>query len=98
MIFVIVHLLPSIENECSLADIPIMVKMQLPRADATRSVGEKFSPLPLLSTGASVVITLPDLRCRISVLKSPRYFVFAVSIAILISLIILLTGYPLPSR
>jgi hypothetical protein len=40
----------------------MMVKIQLPRADAIRSVGEKFSPLPLLSTGASVIITLPDLR------------------------------------
>jgi len=35
---------------------------------------------PLLSIGASVVITLPDLRWVISVLRSPRYFVSAVSI------------------
>ena len=43
------------------AAMPIIVKMQLPRAEATISVGEKFSPFPLLSTGASVVITLPYL-------------------------------------
>ena len=30
--------------------------MQVPRAVATRSVGEKDSPLPLLSVGASVAI------------------------------------------
>ena len=62
MIFVILQVLPSIENKCSRAAIPIMVKMQLPSAEATISVGEKFSPFPLLSTGASVIITLPDLR------------------------------------
>ena len=27
---------------------------------ATKSVGEKASPLPLLSTGASVIISVPD--------------------------------------
>jgi hypothetical protein len=36
------------------------VMMQVPSAAATRSVGEKASPLPPLSTGASVVIVFPD--------------------------------------
>jgi hypothetical protein len=36
--------------------------MQLHNADATKSVGEKAFPLPLLSVGASVIITLDDFR------------------------------------
>jgi len=52
LIFVIAQVLPSIEKLCSLAAIPIIVKAQLPRADATRSVGEKFSPLPLFIYGS----------------------------------------------
>ena len=36
--------------------------MQLHNADATRSVGENAFPLPLLSVGASVIITLDDFR------------------------------------
>lgn len=39
---------------CFSAAMPIMVSAQLPKAVATKSVGEKFAPLPLLSTGASV--------------------------------------------
>jgi hypothetical protein len=62
MILVILQELPSIEKQCSLAAIPIIVNMQLPSAVATKSVGEKYSPLPLLSGGASVMIILPDLK------------------------------------
>ena len=38
---------------------------------AKRSVGENISPLPLLSSGASVIILLPDFKCSASVFKSP---------------------------
>ena len=44
--------------------------------EANMSVGEKNSPFPLLSSGASVVSLLPDCVCSISVLRLPRYTVF----------------------
>jgi hypothetical protein len=47
--------------------------MQLPNAVATKSVGEKASPLPWLSTGASVTILLPDDKCVAMVRKLPSY-------------------------
>ena len=34
--------------------------MQDAKAVATKSVGEKASPLPLLSVGASVIISFPE--------------------------------------
>lgn len=40
------------------ATLPIIVAMQAPSADPTRSVGEKVVPLPPLSTGASVRIAV----------------------------------------
>ena len=40
--------------------MPMMVNMQEPQAVATRSVGEKVSPLPWLSTGASVAASDPE--------------------------------------
>ncbi|SUZ60690.1 uncharacterized protein METZ01_LOCUS13544 [marine metagenome] len=46
-----------------------MVIMQDPNAVATRSVGENASPLPLLSTGASVMIFSPEAMCSASVLR-----------------------------
>ena len=42
------------------AVIPIVVIMQVTVAAARRSVGEKESPLPSLSTGASVCTTSPE--------------------------------------
>ena len=41
-----------------LETIPNTVKMQDDKDEATKSVGEKASPLPLLSVGASVTILL----------------------------------------
>ena len=38
----------------------MIVIMQAPRAVATRSVGEKLSPRPWLSTGASVTSVVPE--------------------------------------
>jgi hypothetical protein len=38
----------------------MMVMTQLASAELTRSVGENDSPLPRLSTGASVMISLLD--------------------------------------
>lgn len=45
------------------ATMPMMVAMQLASAVATRSVGENVSPLPLLSSGASVESVLPEGEC-----------------------------------
>ena len=39
-----------------------MVSRQVPRDVANKSVGEKLSPLPQWSKGASVLIILPDCR------------------------------------
>ena len=55
------------------AQIPITVVIQLHNADATKSVGEKALPFPLLSTGASVIIVSEDFKCVECVLSSPRY-------------------------
>ena len=52
--------IPSIGMECLLAAIPMMVAMQAANAVATRSVGEKLSPFPSLSTGASVSSLAPE--------------------------------------
>ncbi len=46
--------------ECLLAAIPLIVAIQVANAVATRSVGEKDSPFPSLSTGASVSSLAPE--------------------------------------
>ena len=51
---------PSTDQPCCWARMPMMVSMQVPRAVATRSVGEKDSPRPWLSSGASVTISVAD--------------------------------------
>lgn len=53
--------------------MPIIVTMQMPSEVAARSVGENASPLPLLSTGASVINDCPDFKCVTSSLRSPMY-------------------------
>src|SRR5438552_8817601 len=53
--------------------IPMVVLMQVPSAVATRSVGEKASPLPLLSAGASVGIFDLDGPCVASQCRLPVY-------------------------
>ena len=58
--FVVSIVIPSRLTECLLAVIPIIVAMQAARAVATKSVGEKDSPFPSLSTGASVSSLAPD--------------------------------------
>src|SRR4030095_11799818 len=57
----------------SSALIPMVVLMHVARAVATRSVGEKASPLPLLSLAASVEILAWDGPCVASQCKSPVY-------------------------
>ena len=52
--FVVSMVIPSSLTEWRLAEIPMIVAIQVAKAVATRSVGEKDSPLPSLSTGASV--------------------------------------------
>ena len=61
-----------------LALIPITVSIQLPNAVATRSVGEKASPKPLLSRGASVAMVVPDRLCTAVVCSDPVYVIVAV--------------------
>jgi hypothetical protein len=56
-----------------LALIPITVIMQVASEVAIKSVGEKRSPFPLLSTGASVSKLFPERRCVQTVLSSPSY-------------------------
>jgi len=46
--------------ECLFAVIPMIVAIQVANAVATRSVGEKDSPFPSLSTGASVSSLAPE--------------------------------------
>ena len=52
--------MPSRLIECLFAAIPIIVAIQVANAVATRSVGEKDSPFPSLSTGASVPSLAPE--------------------------------------
>ena len=58
--FVVSIVIPSKVMECLLAAIPIIVAIQVDKAVATRSVGEKDSPFPSLSTGASVSSLAPE--------------------------------------
>jgi len=60
------------------ARMAIVVTMQVASAVATRSVGEKRSPFPWLSTGASVSMVLPERRCLAVVRRSPVYTTFEV--------------------
>ena len=52
--------------------IAIIVKIQLAKAEHTISVGEKASPRPWLSFGASVFITDPESKWVEEVFKPPR--------------------------
>src|SRR6266571_8893302 len=65
--------IPRRSTPRSSALIPIVVLMHVARAVATRSVGEKASPLPLLSLGASVEIFACEGPCVASQCKSPVY-------------------------
>src|SRR5258705_2164984 len=65
--------IPRRSTPRSSALIPIVVLMHVARAVATRSVGEKVSPLPLLSLGASVEIFACEGPCVASQCKSPVY-------------------------
>src|SRR5438046_9941689 len=68
----------SIPSSCAL--IPIVVLIHVPRAVATRSVGENASPLPLLSVGASVAIFDFDGPCTASQCKLPVYLIDTLTI------------------
>jgi hypothetical protein len=60
MIFVIEHFAPMISMPSLRVLIAMVVSMHVPSATASKSVGEKASPLPWLSVGASVSILVPD--------------------------------------
>src|SRR3977135_3726222 len=66
--------IPFTSSPCSWAAIARIVLMQVPSAVATRSVGEKDSPLPLLSVGASVAILACDGPWTASQCRSPVYW------------------------
>ena len=68
----ILYLVIAMSIPCVCAAMPMMVIIQLPSAVATRSVGEKASPLPWLSVGASVRIFVPDWTWVASVRRPPR--------------------------
>ncbi len=55
----------------SRALIPMMVMTQLQRAELTKSVGEKASPFPWLSMGASVMTSEFDRVCVMRVRRFP---------------------------
>ena len=61
--FVVSIVIPSKVMECLLAAIPIIVAIQVAKAVASKSVGEKDSPFPSLSTGASVSSLAPEGPC-----------------------------------
>src|SRR6516164_1291445 len=65
--------MPRRSTPRSSALIPMVVLMHVARAVATKSVGEKASPLPLLSLGASVEIFDCEGPCVASQCKSPAY-------------------------
>jgi len=62
IIFSTVHSIFPSSIFLALAAIPITVHMQEAKAVATKSVGENLEPLPPLSIGASVSITIPDCK------------------------------------
>jgi hypothetical protein len=80
MILVISQDNPSKETPSRSATIPIIVTIQLPKAAQTKSVGEKDSPFPLLSKGASVNSAFPERTWVAWVLKFPKYELFIVGI------------------
>ncbi len=57
---VVSTVIPSNDSECLLAAIPMIVAIQVAKAVASKSVGEKDSPFPSLSTGASVPSLAPE--------------------------------------
>lgn len=63
MILVTSTRVPSNSIPIVSALMPIVVIMQEPSAVANKSVGENLSPLPLLSVGASVSISVPLCKC-----------------------------------
>lgn len=60
--------------------MPKVVMMQVVRLNAHRSVGENADPMPLLSVGASVKISVPLCKCTLLQRNCPRYLVLAVAI------------------
>ncbi len=58
--FVVSIVIPSSLTEWRLAAIPMIVAIQVAKAVASKSVGEKDSPFPSLSTGASVPSLAPE--------------------------------------
>src|SRR6478735_12476774 len=65
--------MPSRSKPIVRALMPITVSMQVASDVASRSVGEKRSPLPLLSVGASVSKEDWERKWVHSVLNSPLY-------------------------
>jgi hypothetical protein len=62
MTFSTLAVVPLKSNSRDLALIPMMVNIHEPKLVATVSVGEKVSPLPWLSTGASVISVVDEAK------------------------------------
>src|ERR1019366_4987475 len=65
--------MPARSTPCLRAAMAMVVAMQVAKPVATRSVGEKASPRPWLSLGASVARALPDGVCTAEQWSSPWY-------------------------
>ena len=64
---------PFNSNLCSCAYIPMIVIIHAAVAEHIKSVGEKDSPFPWLSVGASVATCAPELTCSSSQCNPPSY-------------------------
>jgi len=73
MVFSIRPVIPATEIDFESALIATIVIMQVSIEAAKRSVGEKDSPFPWLSTGASVTKIAPDGPCVVVQRKFPSY-------------------------
>jgi len=71
MLLTTVRRMPPRSTSWRAATMPRMVAMHVPSAVATRSVGEKDSPLPWLSRGASVCRVVPEGVCVARQRSSP---------------------------
>jgi hypothetical protein len=81
IVFVTSAVAPSIKAPSKVAAfIPMTVSIQLASPVAIVSVGEKASPFPLLSVGASVINVVLDFKCSQDVLRFDWYVTLAVLI------------------
>lgn len=73
IVLVTVAVAPTMSISIERAAMPMMLRMQLPSETASRSLGEKPCPYPLLSLGASVSTTTPESACCARHRNAPSY-------------------------